>query len=227
MDLSYLHVGRHRLVALSALGVGPGDGADQLRAALGSVRATLGEIGLGLEHVVRSRLWAQDAESRSTASPVRLEVFTGPARSASSSYVCPSHLPQDSLVAIDVVARVPEPGERALKAVVERDPVEVPIHYLTVDDLVVFAGLTHVAPSLEEQVEAIAATLRTHLAGLGSTPASVTQLDCYVHRGEDPRDLAAAMARHLPEVAAYRVELVDGYSSPGKLLEVEVTALLR
>lgn len=225
MDLSYLQVGRHQLVMLSAVGQGSGDGADQLRAALRSVAATLAEDGLGLEHVVRSRLWAQDAESRSAASPVRPEVLAGPARSASSSYVCPSRLPAEALVSIDVVARRPRPGETVRKVVVERDPVEVPIRYLMLDDLIVFAGVTSVAPTLEEQVDEIATSLTRDLTHLGSEPAAIAHLGCYLQRAVNPAVLAAALSQRLPDLSVFSIELVNGFSAPGKLVEIEVTAL--
>lgn len=224
MQISYQQVGRHRLVLVSAHGSGPGGGAEQLRVALRSVAETLADRGLGLEHVVRSRLWARDAVYRGAASPVRPEVLTGPARSASSSYVRTGLLPSGVLVGIDVVA-YDSPGAAPVKTVVEHDPPQVPIRYLTVEDLVVHSGTTSLAPTLDGQVEQIAANIDGNLREAGSDPARIAELRCYLHRGEDPRGLSDAVARHLPGPVAFPIELVDGFSAPGKLVELEVTAL--
>lgn len=224
MEISYQQVGRHRLVLVSAHGCGPGGGADQLRAALQSVAQTLTDHGLGLEHVVRSRLWARDAVYRGAASPVRPEVLSGPARSASSSYVRTGHLPAGVLVGIDVVA-YDSPGVAPVKSVVEHNPPQVPIRYLALEDLVVLSGTTSLVPTLEGQVEQIATSIGMNLDEAGSDPAHIAELRCYLHRDEDPRVLSDAVARYLPGPVAFPIELVDGFSAPGKRVELEVTAL--
>ncbi len=58
-------------------------------------------------------------------------------------------------------------------SVVERDPPQGPIRYLTVEDLVVVSGTTSLAPTLEDQVEQIGASIGTNLREAGSDPALV------------------------------------------------------
>ncbi len=225
MTTSYQRLGSHRLVHLFVAGRGPGSAADQARTALISAADTLADHGLGLEHVVRTRLWAREGVSRGAASPARPEILSGPARSASSSYVGPDRLPDSVLVAFDVVARRPGPGETPVKTVVEHDPPQNPIRYLAVQDLVVLTGTTSLAPTLPEQVAQIVTSIVTDLRDAGTGPGGIVELRCYLHRGEDPEVLHDELDRLLPGATAYDVELVDGFSTPGKRVELEVTAL--
>src|SRR5690606_16766516 len=76
-----------------------------------------------------------------------------------------------------------------------------------------------------EQVAEVAATVGALLEEAGSGPTGVADLRCYLHRAEDPAVLADLLTLHMPGVTASTTELVDGFSAPGKRVELEITAL--
>src|SRR2546426_4579032 len=75
---------------------------------------------LSLDNTVRSRLWGRDRQSRDFGSNERVKTLSGKARSASSSYIAPSHFDSTAKVAVDLLAMRPsEPNLR--KRIVEYD----------------------------------------------------------------------------------------------------------
>jgi enamine deaminase RidA (YjgF/YER057c/UK114 family) len=180
--------------------------------------------GLSLDNTVRSRLWGRDRESRDLGSNERVRILAGKARSASSSYIAPSRFDSAARVALDLLAMRPS-RQDAAKRIVEYDPPIVPIRFLVYDTFVVLSGVTTVLPTLEEQFDNIIPRIAGSLRDAGSSWQQVARVSFYLHASQPLEKLKAVFDRHVQTSIPEREYcFVDGYSSPGKLCEVEVTA---
>jgi enamine deaminase RidA (YjgF/YER057c/UK114 family) len=180
--------------------------------------------GLSLDNTVRSRLWGRDRQSRDLGSTERVKTLSGKARSASSSYIAPSHFDSTAKVAVDLFAMRPsEPNLR--KRIVEYDPPIVPIRFLVYDSVVVLSGVTTVLPTLEEQLDNILPRIAGSLTDAGSSWEKVARVSFYLHRSQALEHLKALFAQRVTaKIPQMEYCFVDGYSSEGKFCEVEVTA---
>jgi enamine deaminase RidA (YjgF/YER057c/UK114 family) len=186
----------------------------------------LASHGLSLDNTVRSRLWGRDRESRDFGSNERVRILAGKARSASSSYIAPTRFDSGASVALDLLAMSPS-RQGAMKRIVEYDPPIVPIRFLVYDAIVVLSGVTTVLPTLEEQFDNIIPRISGSLNDAGSSWQKVARVSFYLHRSQPLEKLKAIFDRHVQAPIPEREYIfVDGYSSPGKLCEVEVTATL-
>jgi len=213
-------------VALSAEGR-PGLGvAEQARDLFRRFDQELHGLGLSLVDTVRTRLWGRDRSSRDEGSRERVAALSGKARSSGSSYIAPVHFDSEAQLAVDLYAMRPRrPGLE--KALVEYDPPIVPLRYLAWDQVVVLSGVTAVLPTLADQVADILPRIEASLADAGAGWEQVVLISCFLHRSQrldQLRDLLAAAIPARPPRAEYG--FVDGYSTAGKLVEIEVTALL-
>ena len=180
--------------------------------------------GLSLDNTVRSRLWGRDRESRDLGSNERVRTLSGRARSASSSYIAPIHFDSEARVALDLLAMRPS-NQSAQKRIVEYEPPIVPIRFLVYDTVVVLSGVTTVLPTLEEQFDNIIPRISGSLKDAGSGWEKVACVSFYLHRSQPLEKLKAIFDRHVKAPVPQREYcFVDGYSAPGKLCEVEVTA---
>jgi enamine deaminase RidA (YjgF/YER057c/UK114 family) len=173
---------------------------------------------------VRSRLWGRDRESRDAGSNERVKALSGNARSASSSYISPSHFDSPARVAVDLIAMRPS-APNNVKRVVEYDPPIVPIRFLVYERFVVLSGVTAVLPTLEEQFADILPRIAGSLEDGGSSWAKVERVSFYLHRSQTIEAIKELFSRHVKAVIPQtEYVFVDGYSAPGKLCEIEVTA---
>jgi enamine deaminase RidA (YjgF/YER057c/UK114 family) len=180
--------------------------------------------GMSLDNTVRSRLWGRDRESRDLGSDERVKILSGKARSASSSYIAPAHFDSDAKVAVDLLAMKPSRQEMQ-KHIVEYDPPIVPIRFLVYDSVVVLSGVTTVLPTLEEQLDNILPRITGSLKDGGSSWERVARISFYLHRSQTIQNLMELFEKRVQAPVAQREYcFVDGYSSAGKLCEVEVTA---
>jgi enamine deaminase RidA (YjgF/YER057c/UK114 family) len=180
--------------------------------------------GLSLDNTVRSRLWGRDRQSRDLGSSERVSILSGKARSASSSYIAPSHFDSDAKVAVDLLAMRPT-SQAAAKHIVEYDPPIVPIRFLVYDTVVVLSGVTTVLPTLAEQMSNILPRIAGSLSEAGSSWDRVARVSFYLHRSQKIETLNELFRRRTKaNIPRLEYEFVDGYSSEGKLCEVEVTA---
>jgi enamine deaminase RidA (YjgF/YER057c/UK114 family) len=183
-------------------------------------------FGLGLEDTVRSRIWAVDRASWAVASKTRFAVLSGPARGASSSYIAPGRFISRASIGLDLLAVRPRPG--IAKAIKDFEPKRdaPPICYVTLGPLMVLSGMTVVLPTLEDQVATdILPRISGYLAEAGSDWSRVAKVSCYLHRSQSPDEMRALFRRTVPAwPPQFEIALVDGYSSDGKLVEIEVTA---
>ena len=178
----------------------------------------------GPADIVRNRLIAASREERDSASAVRFARLSGPARCATSSYIAESFFPSGEGVRIDTIALR---GVGATKVSVEHDPAQPPCRFVATTDHVFLSGLTSTEPDLHPQVRHIRQRLAETLAlaeeavGAAVRPFEAT---IYLHPSVGLDELV-----DLPEL----VRLVDvpldfhrcdGFSKPGKLIEIEVDA---
>jgi enamine deaminase RidA (YjgF/YER057c/UK114 family) len=179
---------------------------------------------LSLDNTVRTRLWGRDRESRNLGSDERVKVLSGKARSASSSYIAPDYFDSDAKVAVDLLAMKPS-RQDVQKRIVEYDPPIVPIRFLVYDSVVVLSGVTTVLPTLEEQLDNILPRITGSLKDGSSSWERVARISFYLHRSQSIDNLNRLFNDRIKAPAAQREYcFVDGYSSLGKLCEVEVTA---
>jgi enamine deaminase RidA (YjgF/YER057c/UK114 family) len=180
--------------------------------------------GLSLDNAVRSRLWGRDRESRDLGSDERVKILSGKARSASSSYIAPNHFDSDAKIAVDLLAMKPS-SQDMQKRIVEYDPPIVPIRFLVYDSVVVLSGVTTVLPTLAEQLDNILPRITGSLKDGGSSWDRVARVSFYLHRSQTIEKLNELFGNRVKAPVAQREYcFVDGYSSAGKLCEVEVTA---
>jgi enamine deaminase RidA (YjgF/YER057c/UK114 family) len=182
--------------------------------------------GLSLNNTVRSRLWGRDRESRDQGSNERVKILSGKARSASSSYIAPAHFDSNAKVAIDLIAMRPSRPD-AEKFLKEYDPPIVPLRYLIYDSIVVLSGVTAVLATLDEQLDNILPRIEDSLKDAGSSWHRVAKVSFFLHRSQKLEILKELFrSRVTAEIPAMEYSFVDGYSSAGKLCEIEVTATL-
>ena len=217
----------HEFVAVSGEATDGDNATEQTRELLRRFDTELRHLGLSLDNTVRTRLWGVDRHSRDEGGAERVKVLSGKARSASSSYISPHHFDSaKAKVAIDLLAMRPlsPHTEKFLK---EYDPPVIPLRYLTYDSLAVLSGVTAVLPTLANQLDDILTRIEGSLNDAGCTWDDAVHAAFFLHRSQKLEDLrnlfTARVPNHIPET---EYAFVNGYSTPGKLIEVEVTAKL-
>jgi enamine deaminase RidA (YjgF/YER057c/UK114 family) len=186
----------------------------------------LRQTELSLDNTVRTRLWGRDRESRDHANEERFTTLTGKARSVSSSYYSPSHFASEARVALDLLALRPSRSgmEKFLK---EYDPPLVPLRYLIYDSVVFLSGVTAILPTIEDQIANILPRISGSLADAGTSWEKAAKVSFYLHRSQSLEKLRALFGEAIKaDVPQMEYAFVDGYSNPGKLIEIEVTATL-
>ena len=198
--------------------------AEQGDAVFDQARAALKSQGLTLSNTVRSRVFGVDRPARDAVSNSRFAALKGNDRAASSSYIAPKHFSSKALVALDLIAVRPRPD--VAKVIKEDNPPKPPICYITLGPLLVLSGNTSELPTLKEQVtQDILPRVDTYLKEGGSSWKQVVNVSCYMHESQKPEELRAhfkTIANPFP--VRFEIFFVEGFSSPGKLVEVEVTA---
>jgi len=204
-----------------------GEPLEQQSKALFARAATeLQSYGLSLDgNVVRTRVFGRTREARNAVSETRAKAFIGKARAATSSFIAPAHFESGAEVALDLIAMWP-PGDGAARHVVEHQPQQTFIRYLTWGPMVFLAGMTcEEYPTLKQQYEDILPRAGKLLAEAGCDWHNVVGVSFFLHKDHDPDALLTGVARTAPvALDNAEVELVEGFSRPGKLIEIEITA---
>ena len=210
-------------VTLAAEGRADLGAPEQTAELINGFDARLRSLGLSLENTVRTRLWARDRESRDLGSRERVRLLSGPARSVSSSYIAPEHFDGGGRVALDLQAMRPSrSGE--VKTLVEYDPPIVPLRYLVYDSFVVLSGVTSEIPTLDAQVAEILPRIAGSLADAGVGWDQAVMVSSYLHASQSLDELKALLGKVIPATTPKQYGFSEGYSTPGKLVEIEVTA---
>jgi enamine deaminase RidA (YjgF/YER057c/UK114 family) len=221
----------HEFIAISGesrSGLPPDEAARDLFA---HFNTALNSHGLSLDDTVRTRLWGRDRAARDGGSGERVQILAGKARSASSSYISPSHFDSEGAVAVDLWAI----RGATQKTVQEYDPPIVPPRYIAAGGIVFLSGVTWDTGTLDEQLDAILPRIGGSLQDAGASWAHVVKLSCFLYRSQTVQDLRTGILRVLGSEpgkmiagkapAAVEYSFVDGYSTPGKLIEIETTAV--
>jgi enamine deaminase RidA (YjgF/YER057c/UK114 family) len=88
------------------------------------------------------------------------------------------------------------------------------------------SGVTTERGSLDEQVAEILPRIRDSLKHAGIPWAQVVRVAAFLHRSQRLDHLERLLRHHeLPSSMQLVFGIADGYSTPGKLVEIEVTAL--
>jgi enamine deaminase RidA (YjgF/YER057c/UK114 family) len=217
------HFGR-RFVSISAEAAPDLDSQYAYTEVMHRCAAQLEAKGLGLDDTVRTRLWARTRDDRDAASLQRRALAGNGPRPASSSYIAPDHFLTQANVAVELLAM--EPRERGAERYHEEyDPPITPARYLAYDGMLFLSGVSAAGATLEDAILESLTSIHGSLKLAGLTWKSAISVSAYVRRDVDlaeTRDLILQTAplAHLPMLLAS----VEGFSSPPKLLEIEVTA---
>jgi enamine deaminase RidA (YjgF/YER057c/UK114 family) len=213
-------------VSLSAEGKHGRSAADEVREIFHRFDEELKGLVLSLDNTVRTRLWGRDRPSRDQGSTERVKMLSGKARSASSSFIAPVHFDSDARVAIDLLAMRPA-NAHVQKQLKEYEPPITPLRYLIYDSVVFLSGVTAVLPTLEDQMVDILPRIEGSLKDAGSSWDRAVKASFLLHRSQTFEKLKELFQRQvkakIPQMEYFHV---DGYSSEGKLIEIEVTATL-
>lgn len=220
------NLGAREHLHVSVTGDAGGAVAEEARRAIETALALIEEAGYSREHLVRSRLFARDANTRRIASDMRVEMLGGALRAASSSYIDSARLPGGANVAIDLVALRAPAG--AAKTVREYDPAIAPPMFVALDGLVYVSGCTDVSDGFDAQLRNVRSYIARNLEAAGLGLADVIGVSAHVSRTISAdgawRDVATLFSGLTGPLSMTQV---DGYSAPEKLIEIEATARAR
>jgi enamine deaminase RidA (YjgF/YER057c/UK114 family) len=106
------------------------------------------------------------------------------------------------------------------------DPVQPFIRHLVWGPLVFHAGMTNEHfPTLKEQCAEILPRAGARLKENGCDWKNVVSISFMLHKSQAPQSVLDVASAIVPvPLDSAQIELVEGYSRPGKLVEIEVTA---
>jgi enamine deaminase RidA (YjgF/YER057c/UK114 family) len=197
--------------------------SSELFMAAGAELATLG-LSL-LRNTVRTRVFGRTAAARAAGSEARALALVGRSRAAGASYISVPHFYSAADVGLDLLAMVAPAGNPA-RHVTEHEPEQSFIRHLVWGPMVFLAGMTcETQPSLQAQCADILPRARVLLAETSCDWSNLVRVSFFLQREQEPEALLAAVAglAAVPLECA-EIELVDGFSRPGKLVEIEITA---
>jgi len=188
--------------------------------------AELAALGLSLAlNTVRTRIFGRTAAARTEGSNARTVALVGPSRAAGSSYISVPHFESAADVGLDLFAMAAPAGNPA-RQVTEHQPPQSFIRHLVWGPMVFLAGMTcERYPGLQQQYADILPRAGVLLRESGCDWRNVVRVSFFLHREEDPGALLAGVAAMAPLPLEHaEIELVEGYSRPGKRIEIEITA---
>lgn len=200
--------------------------AEQIDALLDAIDGALGTHGLGLAEIVRTRILAVDRPARDRASKVRASrLLEGPGVSSSSSYLEPRLFAGGDGVRFEGLALAGAGEGKVVEPYETGGPL---CRYVATGDLVFNTGVTSTLPTFAEQLAnlapRIAATLAHASERLGR-PVRPSTVTAYVDRIQDPGTAESLADRLGLGGVPLVIKRCDGFTLPGKLIEVEVDAV--
>ncbi len=197
-----------------------GDPAGECAAAFDAALAEIAAHGAPEPQIIRSRIWARDADLRRIASDARLKALAGQRRAASASFIAPERMPAGADVVIDVVSV----GSAERKTIHEYDPAIAPPMFVKLDGLIFVSGNTDISPAFNQQLERICGNIGRSLTTAGAGWKNIIRVDAFISKSLDWERARADIAARFP--AGLSMTTVEGYSAAEKLVELEVTASL-
>ena len=188
--------------------------------------AELAIFGLSLlRNTVRTRVFGRTREARNVASEARSHALVGRSRASGSSYISVPYFSSAADVGLDLFAMAAPAGNPA-RHVTEHVPEQSFIRHLTWGPMVFLAGMTcERFPDLRQQYEDILPRAHALLQETGCDWQNVVRVSLFLHRDEKADALIAGIAAVAPVPLEHaEIELVEGFSRPGKLVEIEITA---
>ena len=213
----------HEWLALRAEGQPNLAVEEQTRDIFGRMDASLKQFGLAPEDIMRTRLWARERDARDRGSRVRAETLSGRARSASSSFIEPDYFDSSAAVAVELWAMKPRSAD-SQKQLVEHEPAIVPLRYLRRESMLVLSGVTSVLPTLAEQMTEIERSVHASLSLAQAGWSRVVRVSAHLHHSVSLAEFRPLIRSFVEAGPELEFGFVEGYSTPGKLVEIEVTA---
>ena len=213
------------VVSLSWEGSGNGTVEDETRELMTSFADHLTKLGLSLDDVVRTRMFARDMDAWLAGNEERRRMLDGKARSVSSSHIWTGRLSAKGRIAIDLLAMHP-PADGKPKIMKEYDPPMFPLRWMKYGGLLFLSGVTDMTHlTFEEQFPTIIERITGSLADGGATWNDVKRASFLLHHEESLATLrerfSAAVKTPIPSMDYSFVG-----TRQGKRLEVEITAAL-
>ena len=188
--------------------------------------AELAAFGLSLlRNTVRTRIFGRSSAARTAGSTARAQALVGRSRAAGSSYVSVPHFSSAADVGLDLFAMA-APAGNPVRRVTEHEPEQSFIRHLVWGPMVFLAGMTcETQPTVQAQCADILPRAGALLAETGCNWRNVARVSFFLHRDQDPDALLAGVAALAPlPLDGAEIEFVEGFSRPGKLVEIEITA---
>jgi len=212
-------------VSLSWEGSGNGTAEDETRELLAGFTGHLRRLGLSLDDVVRTRMFARDMDAWLAGNQERRRILDGKARSVSSSHIWTGRLTTKGRIALDLLAMYP-PADGKPKIMREYEPAVFPLRWMKYGGLLFLSGVTDMTHlTFEEQFPTIIERITGSLADGGATWNDVKRASFLLHHDES----LATLRGRFSAVVKTPIPSMD-YSfvgtRQGKRLEVEVTAAL-
>ena len=174
---------------------------------------------------MRTRVFGRSRAARTAGSEARAQALVGRSRAAGASYVCVPHFCSAADVGLDLFAMAAPAGNPA-RHVTEHEPAQSFIRHLVWGPMVFLAGMTcETQPTLRAQCADILPRAGALLAETGCDWGDVVRVSFFLDRNQEPGDLMNAVAALAPvPLQDAEIEFVEGFSRPGKLVEIEITA---
>lgn len=224
-QMSLTNLGGREHLVISVTGSGGGSIADEARHAMRSAFNLIEDAGFSTVNIVRSRIFARDANARRIASDLRVEMLKGALRAASSSYIDPARLPDAANVAVDfIAARAPAETQKIAR---EYEPPIAPPMFVRLGDMIYVSGCTDTSAGFDAQIGNIRTYIARNLDAAGASWSNIIGVNAHVSRKIDLSQAWLKLNGLFPELAgSISLSPVDGYSAPEKLIEIEATARL-
>jgi enamine deaminase RidA (YjgF/YER057c/UK114 family) len=178
-----------------------------------------------LRNTVRTRIFARSGAARAAGSKARAEALVGRSRAAGSSYVAVPHFDSPADVGLDLFAMA-APAGNPPRHVTEHEPEQSFIRHLVWGPMVFLAGMTcETQPTLRAQCADILRRAAVLLRETGCDWQNVVRVSFFLQLDQDADALLAGVAALAPlPLDGAEIEFVEGFSRPGKLVEIEITA---
>jgi len=212
-------------VSLSWEGGGNGTVEEETRELLTGFAGRLSSLGLSLDDVVRTRMFARDMDAWLKGNEERRRMLDGKARSVSSSHIWTGRLTAKGRIALDLLAMAP-PKDGKAKIMREYDPPVFPLRWMKYGGLLFLSGVTDMThPTFDGQFPTIIERITGSLADGGATWNDVKRASFLLHHEE----LLSMLRERFSAAVKTPIPSMD-YSfvgtRQGKRLEVEITAKL-
>jgi enamine deaminase RidA (YjgF/YER057c/UK114 family) len=220
-------LGNRSLLQVIAGGTPGSDIQAQSTTAISRAFSEIEKAGFKTDHIVRSRIWGRDAATRRIASDVRRLECTGLKRGATASFFDAERLGDGVDMLIDIFALSVKTNDARKVSQEYATPVAAPL-FIGLEGMVFLSGNTDTSPKLEDQLVKIRDKIKIALQSSSAQWRQVSLVSAFLSKTMNTLEAQRAIAATFPELSCpVTITSVDGFSSPGKLIEIEVTASIK